>query len=236
MKVRSCLSPIRPRSLALALVLAAAFGVRTEASPIEPSVYYMTSGWIGSDSQGGASGPIIFMGASHVSNPVSLPGTFSLGNFNVASLGANETLTTNDTPFHVLVNFGLQPPQNGSSSWVTSQLEISGVLNGSIVGNSQSSMVATITSVEQIGAGTLPFPASLFQVLAPLPITPYANNPVKWPTQGGPFLYSLSSQLTAQVSPANPVPEPTTLAILGIGLAGAAIGRRQRAATKTTRS
>jgi hypothetical protein len=228
MLVRPCLSATRLRYLGLTLVVAASLGVRIDASPIASTVYYQTDGWVGSSSPGNPDGAVTFTGASHATNPVSLPGTLSLGNFDVASLPATEALTANDTPFHIIVNMGLQPPQNGSQSWVTSQLEVDGVLNGTITGNTQSSMVATVTSVHQLGNGTLPFPLSDFQVLGPVTLTPYDQNPVKWPSNGGPFVYSLSSELTAQVIPASSVPEPTTLAVLAVGAAGYALRRRRR--------
>ena len=228
MLVRSCLSPTRLRRLTLALVVAAALGIRVDASPIASAVYYQTDGWVGSSGPGGTGGALMFTGASHATNAVSLPGTFSLGNFDVASMPGTEALTAKDTPFHVIVDFGLQPPQGNPQSWVTSKLEVDGVINGTITGNTQSSMVATVTSVHQLGTGTLPFPLSDFQVLGPVTLTPYDLNPVKWPANGGPFLYSLSSQLSGQVSPTASVPEPATWAVLCVGIAGYAARKWSR--------
>ncbi|MDR3638067.1 MAG: PEP-CTERM sorting domain-containing protein [Isosphaeraceae bacterium] len=230
MMVRSCLSSTHLRNATLAFVVATGLGARVDASPIASSVYYQTDGWVGSSNPGSSGGAVIFTGASHATNAVSLPGTISLGNFDVASLPASETLTAKDTPFHIIVSFGLQPPQGGSQSWVTSKLEINGVLNGTIVGNSQSSMVASVTSVQQLGKGALPFPLSDFQVLVPVTLTPYNQNPVKWPTTGGPFAYSLSTELDARINPVSSVPEPTTLAVLCVGIAGYAARKRYRRA------
>lgn len=229
MMVRSCISPARLRRLTIALVVAAGLGAQVDASPIASTIYYQTDGWVGSVGQNAPDGAIAFTGASHATSPVSLPGTFSLGNFDIASLAANETLTASNTPFSVIVDIGVESAAKGpGQSWVSSEVEVSGVLNGTIIGNSQSSMVATVTSVQQVGSGTLPFPMSDFHVvLGPVAITPYDDNPVRWDLPGSPFHYSLSSPLTAQVSVVSSVPEPTTMAVLCAGLAGYAFRRRR---------
>src|SRR5690348_2807814 len=108
MLVHTCLSPARLRKLTLAVVLAAGLGAQLDASPIGAMVYYQTDGSIGSAAPGSPAGALIFTGASHATNPVTLPGGLSLGNFDVASLPATTALTAVNTPFHVTVNFGDQ--------------------------------------------------------------------------------------------------------------------------------
>ena len=225
--VRACVFPARLRPLILALIAAVGCGIPASASPMATTLYYQTDGWVGSGGPSDPAGPIMFTGASHATNPVSLPGQFSLGNFDVASLPGNNTELYANTPFHVIVKMGLDSAANtGPQAWATSEIEISGVLNGMLVGNNGSSVVATVNSVQQVGSGTLPFSLSNFQVLGPVTLTPFTDNPVKWPDKGNPYHYSLSSPLTGQVSAVNAVPEPTTMAVFCAGIAGYLVRRR----------
>jgi hypothetical protein len=104
-------------------------------------------------------------------------------------------LTYNNLPFYI--NVTVQPQGQAASG-----LAIQGDLNGSIQGPTNSSVVATVTSIQPTGPGTLPFPVGAVNV-GPQALEPSGVN-------GG---------VTPFIGQVNMVPEPSSLAVMGI-LAG----------------
>lgn len=198
----------RHHTLILALALSGWVASTAGADPITPTIIdYSTDGSVG----GPSGGPVHFEGTD---GSFITPGTFVLGQFETPVLPSSATLTYTNTPFNIDVSFS-------TPSGPASDLIISGLINGTITGNTSSSMVATITSVVQGSeSGQLPFPLNTFQVLAPQILAPRGM-------QGGiTNLYAYSSFNAAAETL---VPEPSTFALFGTVLVGFGVRRWRRA-------
>lgn len=199
---------------ALAIVIGTGWPPSAQATPITTqAVYYDTWGSVGS-----GSGPLTFIGLGSNATPGGLsfisPGSFLLGQFQMSSLPSSGTLNYNNTPFEVFANFSSSP------SGPFSTVEISGTLNGTITGNSTSSMFATITSVQtQAGSILPPFLLSALSINLPQGIAPNGVN-------GG--FTSLTAQLTVAADPPSPVPEPGSMAIFVAAIGGLGLWRYRR--------
>jgi hypothetical protein len=172
--------------------------------------------------------PIEFQGVYN-GGTLTTPGSVTLGQFITNPLPATATLTYNDTPFTIDLNVKPMSPANfvpgNNFNTLGYEYVISGVLNGSITGNGISSMMATVTSItgNDFGLGTTPpFPISDLQVIAPQGIVA-PNGSIDGVT-------TLTGQVTVgDPGLPTPAPEPSTIAVFGLALAGWAYRRRSRA-------
>jgi hypothetical protein len=202
-------------ALTATLALAALTAPEAQASSVQ-SFNYTSSGTI-SDSSGPA--PISFQGVT-TPGTLTTPGSFILGEFiSMGTLPPSATLTYNNTPFtiDVLVNAS---PIGGSSNGSYYDYKLSGFLNGSITGAGWTNMMATVTTIGGSPSGPTvmpPFDVSELTVAFPQGITA--------PMNGNNGI----SLLTAQVLPAVPAPEPTSMAAFAVGLVGWGLRRRLRA-------
>jgi PEP-CTERM motif len=216
-------------TLTATLALAFAFGTapKSEAASVQ-SFSYWTDGSI--SSQAGVA-PIYFDGVT--SGTLTTPGVFALGTFDAAAtLPPTATLTYNNTPF----NINLFVANGVGANNVTNYYDyaVSGVLNGSITGVGTSSMVATVTSITG-DPGTPPFPASQLQV------APQGINAPNTPTFTDGITTLFGQANVPDVTPPiiglpAPAPEPSTIAVFGLALAGWACQRRLRSRAKRARA
>jgi hypothetical protein len=147
-----------------------------------------------------------------------------LGEFQVAPLGANMTTTYSNTPF----SFTLIPSAyNGTALTNFTPLTVTGLLNGTLTGGAQSSVIASISSISnntfELGGAT--------STLAGLP-----NQVLLVPNSaGGVTTLEAAINTVGTVNPAQaPVPEPSTIALFlttvgGLALRRYVVARRPRA-------
>lgn len=190
-----------------------------QASALTEGIYYTANSWVGDAPPNSDNSPIQGGAIGQTLTPLMLPGTIQLPYFTIDSQGPTQTVTETNTPFHIQVFLSMTQPA-GAWPWYTSELQIDGVLNGTLYGNSRSDVTATVTGVHQVGPGTLPFPIDAFHVDAPQVLTPYDLNSWKW--NDGFVNRSATRPLIAEITTVGDpvtVPEPSTIMVFSLGVA-----------------
>jgi len=195
-----------------------ALGIATLAASGADAAALMTYSTVGStiDSTGVTGvGAISFNSVS--SGQFSNPSSFSLGEFQVAELPEGTSTTYTDTGFSItflskLID-GVEPVPNATP------VEIKGVLNGTVNGSNQSSVVATFdkTTIPDFETGLYTNTLSVPDIN--LSLVPSTSNSGRTTAQA--FLVATPN--------APPVPEPTTIALFLTTLAGLGLRHRVRA-------
>lgn len=192
---------------------AAADAIDTTATPSTPSLQtdmlYSTSGSIGTT---GITGPNVISFIPEAAGAFTSPSAFSLGTFVVGYLPPGVSTTYDHTPFTLnyttmKVN-GTEPTNNGTP------ITITGFLNGTIVGPTQSSVVATFSPISNPSFVTGDFLNNLSVLDAQVSLVPSTTNGGRTTAQGH-----------LRVSAA-PVPEPATIAVFATTLVGLTLRRR----------
>jgi hypothetical protein len=202
------------RTAAVALTLAAVFASAAQAAPVDGGassfVEYSTSGTVGLT---GVTGPNVISYNSVAAGSFTSPSSFSLGEFLVAPLMEGSTTTYNNTPFAItyLVNKvnGTEPDPNETP------ITITGVLNGTIVGATQSDVVATIDPIEDASFLTGDFINEIAVLGGSVSLVPSTTNGGRTTAQ---------AHITVRAAP---VPEPTSIAVFLTALAGFGLHRRR---------
>jgi hypothetical protein len=143
------------------------------------------------------------------------PSFLSLGSFMAASQPAGQSTTYTNTPFSLKFN---ADAINGAAVQPNeTPITISGVLNGAMSGNNQSSVVATFNSIDKPTFKTGLYSNSLTPPSSALNIVPSTTN------------NGLSTVQAALASTATgvPVPEPATMLIFGASIVGLGLRRRR---------
>jgi hypothetical protein len=209
----------RLRIVAIALGL---FAWATASAKADGILTYSTSGFVAGTTGVSGTNAITYSAINGAS--VDTVSNLPLGEFQVAPLGANASTTYTNTPF----SFTLIPSAyNGTALSNFSPLTITGMLNGTLTGSSQSSVIATINPIAndtfQLGGAT--------STLAGLP-----NQVLLVPNSaGGITTLEAAINTVGAVNPAQaPVPEPSTIALFlttvgGLALRRYVVARRPRA-------
>ncbi len=205
---KSCrLAGLRTWTLALGLVVCTAASGRADAI-----MSYDTSGSIDSS---GVTGPGVISFIPITSNSFNSPSGFSLGEFQVAALPGGQSTTYKNTPFHITF---LVASVNGQTPTPNeTPIQVSGVLNGTVTGGNQSSVVATFDPISQPTFLTGNYTNTLSIPNNPLSLVPNS-------TLGG-QTSAQANLATSPVTPVPPIPEPTSVAMFLTTLAGLGVRR-----------
>lgn len=190
------------KAAVMALALLAA-GATAQASPI---VSYTTSGNV--DPTHGITGaPVISFNSVKSPQSFNAPSAFSLGDFTVAALQPGQSTTYTNTPFSVTLLVS-QIDGNAPSPNQT-PVQVTGVLNGTITGGDQSTVVAKFDPIAKPTFLTGPWSNTLSVFDNPLSLVPSTTN-------NG--LTTAQAYLTS--TPVTPVPEPTSVALFLTAMGG----------------
>lgn len=208
-----------PRMAVVALgIVLAATPATTRAAALPPTSIndYNTSGTI-KPSAGTVSGTNVISFNSVATGSFLAPSAFGLGEFLVSALPVGVSTTYTNTPFEISyiaqkVN-GETPGENGTPTKIT------GVLNGTITGPNQSSVVAKFDPIEESEFRTGDF-LNKISVNGMVLLVPSSNNGGRTTAQ---------ATMTATYSPVPPVPEPATITVFLAAIAGLGLRRRMRA-------
>lgn len=186
-----------------------ATAITAPSDAVKSDMVYGTSGSIGMT---GITGPNVISFVPEASGAFTSPSAFSLGTFVVGYLPPGQTTTYNHTPFAITyaalkVN-GNEPTPNQSPITVT------GFLNGTVTGPTQSDVVATFSPVAKPTFLTGDYVNKLSVLDPQVSLVPSTTN-------GG----RTTAQAYIQVSAA-PIPEPTTIALFATTLVGLGLRRR----------
>jgi len=199
----------RLRNVAIALGLFALTGSIAKADGI---LTYSTSGFVQGTTGVTGTNAITYSAINDAS--VDTTSNLPLGAFQVAALGPNQSTIYNNTPF----SFTLIPAgYNGAPLADFSPLTVTGVLNGTLSGDSKSNVIATFN----------PIPSDTFKLgdatstLAGLP-----NQILLVPASaGGTTTLEGAIATVGTVNPQAPVPEPSTIALFLSTVGGLALRR-----------
>ena len=205
------------RHLALALFASALLAPRASASAL---IDYTSAGTIGST---GITGTPVVSFNNTSAGSFNAPSDFSLGDFHVTPLADGQSTTYTNTPFQISLTVnqidGSAPEPNQTP------VTLSGVLNGTVTGPNQSTVVAQFNpgATPDFVTGSATNTLSVFD--NPLSLVPSTTN-------GG--LTSAQAYLNNQVASVPPlggtqtVPEPTSVLVFSAGIAVVGLIRRRR--------
>ena len=140
------------------------------------------------------------------------PSNLSFGSFQVSALPDGQSTTYVNTPF--TIKFSADAVNGQPINPNETPITIAGVLNGTVMGANQSSVVATFGAPSKTVFQTGLYSNTLGSIDSPLRIAPSTSGPTT--AQG----FLSATTITS------PVPEPSTIAVFAVMLAG--LGLRQR--------
>jgi hypothetical protein len=222
---------LRTAVVALGLVACAQPGVKAAAISSTTSdalLGYSTAGSIDTTTTAdGVSGTNVISFVPITNSQVSATSNIPLGYFQVAAEPTGQSTTYTNTPFSINFIPGTVAGETPTSS---SPITITGVVNGTITGSNQSSVVATFNTVS--GVSNLAAASGTFS--STLTIPQGSMLPLV-PSSAGSGATTVEGMISTALSPNNevPAPEPSTIALFlstvcGLGLRKYVLARRQR--------
>jgi hypothetical protein len=222
---------LRTAVVAFGLVACAQTGVNAAAissTPSNSTFGYSTAGSIDTTKAGdGVSGTNVISFVPITNSQVSATSNVPLGFFQVAAELSGQSTTYTNTPFSI--NF-IPATVAGETPTTSSPVTITGVLNGTISGSNQSSVVATFNTFN--GVSTIDTAAGTYSSTLTIP---QSNMLPLVPSSAGSGATTVSGMIATNLSPTNevPAPEPSTIALFlstvcGLGLRKYVLARRQR--------
>lgn len=145
------------------------------------------------------------------------PSNLSFGKFQLDALPSGERTVYNNTPFSL--RFQADTLNGAAIEPNETPIEVTGVLNGEAVGDSQSSVLATFNPLTKSDFQTGMYTSTLALPDSPLRINPASSN------GGVTTAQAFLSNSEPNPNP-NPIPEPSTLALFAATLFGFAARRR----------
>lgn len=204
---------VRSWMASTALVLGFSAFSQAAVSPAQSAKVLMSYATSGSIDSTGVEGIPVVSFNSVPSGEFTTPSSFSLGEFMVSALPTGVSTTYSDTPFsitYLVSSVDGQAIQDGYSPIV-----LTGKINGTVSGASQSDLMVSFDTQPIPSFITNNYSNTLVNLDTSLTLVPSTTN-------GG--------RTTAQtLLVAQPVPEPATLAIFGLGAAGLIWHRRRMA-------
>lgn len=201
---------LRTTVFALGFVALSVSSVRADAI-----MNYTTSGSIDS---GGVSGPGVISYIPVSNGTFNSPSAFSLGDFQTAALPSGQSTTYVNTPFHI--TFLANTVNGNTPNPNQTPIQVSGVLNGTVTGSNQSSVVATFDPISNSTFLTGQYSNTIGILDSPLSLVPSTTNNGQTSAQ---------ATLDTQFQGTNPIPEPTSIALFLTTLAGLGVRHRVRA-------
>lgn len=197
--------------VALGIALAAApAGASAAALPPTSVNDYNTSGTI-KPSAATVAGTNVISFNSVASGSFLAPSAFSVGEFLVSALPVGVSTTYTNTPFEI--SYIAQKVNGETPTSNETPITITGVLNGTVTGPNQSSVVATFDPIGNSEFRTGDYLNKL-AISGSVLLVPSSNN-------GG----RTTAQATL-IASAHPIPEPATVAIFAVAIAGYGLRRR----------
>lgn len=178
--------------------------------PVASTMDYFTSGRI---DPVGITGQNVINFSSINDQPISAPSNLSLGQFVLNWQPTGQVVTYHNTPFEI----DLVPKSiDGKAVSGDQMLKLTGVLNGSVVGSTNSSVVATFNPIANPNLTTGSVVDQFSFTTTSLFLSPYSSN----------FGHN---SIQAHVDTfAAPVPEPTSVAVFLAALGGLGLRRIRR--------
>jgi hypothetical protein len=194
----------------------------------DATVGYSTAGSVDTTTTAdGVTGTNVISFVPITNSQVSATSNIPLGYFQVAAEPTGQSTTYANTPFSINFIPGTIAGETPTSS---SPVTITGVLNGTITGSNQSSVVATFNTFN--GVSTLETADATYKSTLSIPQS--SMLPLV-PSSAGNGATTVEGMIATKLSPNNevPAPEPSTIALFlstvcGLGLRKYVLARRQR--------
>ncbi len=211
---------VRTSVVAFGLVAAAAGVTRADTIPSAALLAYDSNGTVGTT---GVTGDASAVSIKSLIGSFYSQSNLNMGVFQTKALDPGQTVTFANTPFDI--KFKIDDVNNSATPGHpitpnTTPIDVTGVLNGTLTGSNQSSVVATFDPGPHLFTAG-PYANTLTITNNPLSIVPSSSN-------NG--MTSSQATVASQLAVATPAPEPSTVVLFAATIAGLGFRHRLRRA------